>query len=140
MSNKLKELVIEMNAARARFRAEGEAAIKSAVKEFFEQNPEVTAIGWTQYAPYFNDGEPCEFGVGEMYATSMPLDHEDFEDRMFSWGDYPDEFNPDTKEVNEFLRDLSSVPEDIYESLFGTDSLIVITRDGNRVEDYSDHD
>jgi hypothetical protein len=26
----------------------------------------VEAVGWTQYTPYFNDGEPCEFGIHEV--------------------------------------------------------------------------
>jgi len=26
---------------------------------------EITGIAWTQYTPYFNDGEPCVFSVGE---------------------------------------------------------------------------
>lgn len=33
------------------------------------------AVVWTQYTPYFNDGEPCEFSVGGMraaLATAIP--------------------------------------------------------------------
>lgn len=30
----------------------------------------VKAIAWEQYTPYFNDGEPCEFGIGEPRYTS----------------------------------------------------------------------
>lgn len=26
-------------------------------------DPTITEFGWTQYTPYFNDGDPCEFGV-----------------------------------------------------------------------------
>lgn len=29
--------------------------------------PGVAAVRWRQYTPYFNDGDPCEFGVGEFY-------------------------------------------------------------------------
>lgn len=32
----------------------------------------IKAIAWTQYTPYFNDGEPCEFGVGDWSFTSNP--------------------------------------------------------------------
>lgn len=30
----------------------------------------VKAVTWHQYTPYFNDGEPCEFSVGDMSATT----------------------------------------------------------------------
>ena len=29
----------------------------------FEAHPEIEAFRWTQYTPYFMDGDPCEFGV-----------------------------------------------------------------------------
>ena len=32
--------------------------------------PGITASSWTQYTPYFNDGDPCEFHV---YADEMPV-------------------------------------------------------------------
>lgn len=35
----------------------------SAVEAFFKAYPEVYAIRWTQYTPYFNDGDSCEFSV-----------------------------------------------------------------------------
>ena len=35
---------------------------------FFEQHKCIKAITWTQYTPYFNDGEPCEFNVYDLNA------------------------------------------------------------------------
>lgn len=29
---------------------------------------EIAAIGWAQYTPYFNDGDPCIFHIGEVYV------------------------------------------------------------------------
>ena len=50
----------------------------------------IDSFGWTQYTPYFNDGEPCVFSVGEPWfrtiddvkgKTSDPDDDEyDYED------------------------------------------------------------
>lgn len=39
-------------------------------KEAFAKG--IKAIAWRQYTPYFNDGEPCEFGVGDISYTSNP--------------------------------------------------------------------
>lgn len=30
---------------------------------------DVRAIGWTQYTPFFNDGEPCVFRSGDVYVS-----------------------------------------------------------------------
>lgn len=34
-------------------------------KAFFEENPEIHSIQWTQYTPYFNDGDECVFEVND---------------------------------------------------------------------------
>lgn len=43
----------------------------AAVSAFFKKYPEVYAVTWTQYTPYFNDGEACEFSVHEPSFLSM---------------------------------------------------------------------
>lgn len=52
----------------------------------------VEAIRWTQYTPYFNDGEACEFSVHEPYIRFVDGDEEagEREDGFVdSAGDYP---------------------------------------------------
>lgn len=140
----LENLINEINAAKKKFQEEGKSALQSAFKQFFEENPEVTAVGWLQYAPYFNDGEPCEFSVHDIYATTIPLDHEDYSSSElahgeYEYGDSDCDWSPNNKKVDEFLRLLSRVPDDLFEHLFGSDSIVTVTRDGIDVEDYSDH-
>ncbi len=31
---------------------------------------DVIGYTWTQYTPYFNDGDSCTFGIGEVFATT----------------------------------------------------------------------
>jgi hypothetical protein len=38
-------------------------ALRDHFKGLFELHPDVAAIRWRQYTPYFNDGEPCTFNV-----------------------------------------------------------------------------
>jgi len=45
---------------------ESKQYIEEACKELFEACPEVHQIHWTQYTPYFNDGESCEFSVHDI--------------------------------------------------------------------------
>jgi hypothetical protein len=44
---------------------EGEAAVKDAFKDLFDKFPEVRSVVWSQYTPYFNDGDVCYFSVHE---------------------------------------------------------------------------
>lgn len=50
--------------------AKMKVAFEPAFAHFFKKFPQVTAIVWTQYTPYFNDGDPCEFGVHTKYFTT----------------------------------------------------------------------
>ena len=43
--------------------------------------PGVTEIGWRQYTPYFNDGEPCVFsiyGMGSLTVDGVEIDEPGF--------------------------------------------------------------
>lgn len=51
--------------------------IEAVAKQFLDKCPEVTGIHWTQYTPYFNDGDTCEFSVNEYHFHI--LDDEDYE-------------------------------------------------------------
>lgn len=50
----------------------GEQALKALLNEFMESFPFVQALGWYQYTPYFNDGEPCVFGVSDVLIRIPP--------------------------------------------------------------------
>lgn len=65
---------------------------KSEVAAILEHT-EVTGIAWTQYTPYFNDGEPCVFSVGEPYFcfSGVELSEED-EDTYFDYSWMEDDF------------------------------------------------
>ncbi len=44
-------------------------------------DPTIKAFGWTQYTPYFNDGEPCVFSVGSpWFLTADDPDSDDVSD------------------------------------------------------------
>jgi hypothetical protein len=43
---------------------------KELMKNFFIEFPEVKCVGWTQYTPYFNDGDTCEFSVNDAYFVT----------------------------------------------------------------------
>jgi len=60
---------------RKQFQKDAQERLKGAFKEVFDEYPDVDLkIVWTQYTPAFNDGEPCEFTLGEVEVTNLPND------------------------------------------------------------------
>ena len=54
-----------IKAAHKEMQETSEGLIEEAAKRFLGNCPEVTGVHWTQYTPYFNDGDSCEFSVNE---------------------------------------------------------------------------
>lgn len=55
-------------------------------------DPIVHSLRWNQYTPYFNDGEPCVFGVGEMYVKLVdddtdPEETDEQDGYLTAWND-----------------------------------------------------
>lgn len=70
-------------------------------KEIFEKyGDKVGKFSWTQYTPYFNDGDPCEFSKNELCIfTPADIENED------AW-EGSDEFSPyggNGDKLNKFL-------------------------------------
>jgi len=48
--------------------------LKKVFMHWFKFNPDVHALFWHQYTPYFNDGEQCEFSIGDIYKYTPNLE------------------------------------------------------------------
>lgn len=62
--------------AHAEMQNTSKGLVEQAVKMFLDACPEVTGVHWTQYTPYFNDGEACEFGVNDYCFHILEEDEE----------------------------------------------------------------
>lgn len=154
---KIDNLNKQLQEMKEKFRTEAQNTLSEVFKEFFENNPEVTAVGWRQYIPYFNDGEPCEFRSYAEYAWATntkdysSIDYGEYngeDDEESIWIDDPDygclneelipeQVDQEMKEVREFL---SKIPEEIYQDMFGDHVKVYVTRSGVEVVEYTDHD
>lgn len=72
----LEELAELKKAYMKKVNAEGQALVHREFAAFFAANPDVKAVVWNQYTPYFNDGEACEFGVHDFYGSHKELTDE----------------------------------------------------------------
>lgn len=204
------ELNNQIEKARQTMRENSKGLIEGATKILFESCPEIKQVHWTQYTPYFNDGEACEFSVNEFnFQLFVDEDFEPYESSMLytqkqldsavkdyetavayqanpeawvenykkeykaRWGReyssyYRDQIRPhpyDPKEAQEtideikafmekipekraaqieenfkaFKNAMNKIPEDVMEAVYGDHALVIITREGTEIEEYS-HD
>jgi hypothetical protein len=125
----------------------------------------IVEFGWTQYTPYFNDGDPCVFSVGELWFRTTNDEKTEDEEYEYdlelsgghpSLGERPRTYNRETRgfDVGAYVgereasydrcRELSEAVEtgafeDVLLDAFGDHARVVVSRDGITV-DFYDHD
>ena len=141
----LSSLSQEFEVIQKKFIEDALAKFKPALLEVFEKHPSIIKYGWTQYTPYFNDGEPCVFNVGdinyldeERVKENEEEGDEEEEDSMDSWNWF---YGDDKKKYPQLsvIADFLEKNEDICASAFGDGVQVIVSRDGVEVEEYS-HD
>lgn len=107
------------------------------LKDFMETHPELVAISWTQYTPYFNDGDTCEFGVNDVYFTNDPeMLNEHVYDWDYHWGAKDDKYSESTlADLKELGKALCNADQELL-ALFGDHVRVIVTKDGIEVEEY----
>ena len=130
----------------------------SSFKRLFEENPKLKSFGWTQYTPYFNDGDTCTFSVNTdwIYINGIPVDDSDWvnETTITNYGtwnrdkkvyegrtevpnlNYDEELSKASNEISEFL---SNFDNEFFISQFGDHAEITVTAEGVSVDEY-EHD
>ena len=158
MTQTLEALLSDFNQYKQQFQAQAQEKFRDYFVKFWETNPAIKAVIWSQYAPYFNDGDPCTFSVHGTYFTNA--EGGDLDD--ISWGgdyygendsiwcDYsfggewgtpkPDGLDGGSAEQLSKLI-CSNEMESVMEMMFGSDSKVIATREGFQVEDITgEHD
>lgn len=149
--------------AKAVLTKDGEKVVGLWLQDLLERNPVVKAVQFTAYTPYFNDGEACVWGLGEIYV-GIPADLPENAEATYNvneevrW-DYRDD--DDYDDVTDSIDGLNyysawGCPDSlkdqikaVTDEIENTDSLIrdglpdhirvVVTEKGMTIEDY-DHD
>lgn len=121
-------------------------------KELFTLYPELKSFGWTQYTPYFNDGEECTFRVNHRYPTINGFNSdygkegpegwinitEGAQEQIYDSGFKPNpNFNPYYKEIIDNVKEfLSKFGDDDFLSIFNNHVEVTITADGVKTAEY----
>lgn len=88
------------------------------IKQFMLNAP-IQAIAWTQFTPYFNDGDVCEFRVYDVYTIIHGFDKDDIIS-VYEYEEMTYDKNSECVVISSY-RDYSSFPDDYheYESKYG---------------------
>jgi hypothetical protein len=136
----------EASSKRKQIQEEAAAAVKAVLAPglnlFMREHPEVKAIGWTQYTPYFNDGEPCVFNFHGLHASMEEERGDSLYDEGWAeiYGKKADDgWTQQTwDDLVALAKALSDADEDL-EAAFGDHVQVIVTPEGVDVEEYS-HD
>lgn len=129
--------------------------ISSKFKTVFDENPEIQAIAWVQYTPYFNDGDSCEFGIRDfnlklskaervrLGENEEDVDEFDINDVNYwesdvHWSNKSAEAEH-YRNIESYLNSFAESLEDIFKSAFGDHAQVVCTREGFTVDEH-DHE
>lgn len=145
--------------ARNQMREKAKQLVSDGTKVIFEEYGDIVeSFGWTQYTPYFNDGDECVFGVGELKIMAAEAEDDDREDyrygettRAFSSyseasrikpsygepGENYDQRYQDAYEAIHAIYNVFSIDQSIAKDIFGDHVEVVFGPDGVEVEDYS---
>lgn len=105
----------------------------------FEKYPGVKNVRWTQYTPYFNDGDTCEFSANVSYAE-LNFDSGRDEDEEEENETKQPEIEVPEKAEDEFQDVLTSIDESFYKDLFGDHVEVIVNRDGTIETEEYEHD
>jgi len=127
-------------------------------KYIFEKYPTLESFGWTQYTPYFNDGDVTIFSANTDYLNinGEYVDESNWSQKtkVIDWGNWNkdtrkyegrveednDDYDPILSEAsNEIVDFLGNFDDDFYMRKFGDHAEVMVTRSGVDISDY-DHD
>lgn len=142
MTETIHDFKLAREALDERVKANGVGAMRVAFSAFFDSHPDIYAFRWTQYTPYFNDGDTCKFGVYDLEYKlgGKPQNWKSDTDFAKDWSFCSTNGNdqgPYDSEVEDFWEALTD--DSIFKTIFGDHVIILVTRDGFTVAEYQ-HD
>lgn len=141
MFEQLNGLADKRKAAVEAFQAEAKTLIEPTLKEFMVAHPSIKAVCWTQYTPFFNDGDSCVFGLHGVACTATGEDddgpHGDGWHECY--GEPEDGIAKADWEAVKALENTLGGLEDELQALFGDHTKVIVTKSGVTTEEY-EHD
>jgi hypothetical protein len=137
------ELDAKMEELRNQFRED----FSKIAKEFFTAVPRIKSLTWTQYTPYFMDGDPCEFSLNDIeFSTDENPDAEYYREFTDDDGSFAEMsytlktlVTPEEFALCQKMESIIHSNADLMEDLFDDHVMVVLTANGAETHEY-DHD
>lgn len=136
---KFREAKKEIKDLKKKLKSQVKDVFYAAVKELFNEYPDLKSISWTGYTPYFNDGDTCEFSSNHEYPDINGVG---------DWADPTEEEAEAYEKIDKKVRDkmekavrtfMKEWDDDDMYDLFGDHVQVTVTKKGISTEHY-DHD
>lgn len=157
-SERISAAMEKLDQLKEEIKVDVEEAVGEILKEIFDHDQRLVTIVWTQYTPYFNDGDECIFSIDvpHMGYVKEGVDPEtidedelaEFADNYYEGTDnielfegfyHTEQMLPSTvKKMKDFYSLIQEIDEFIKETL-GDHVKVIATRNGVTTEEY-DHD
>ena len=126
----------KMKAALEQANAIVKEAFLEASNEVFNKYPNIESFSWTQYTPYFNDGDECTFSAQTEYPQLTFTDGTEID---INYGEGDADAEVVAKEIAAVKTFLAQFDESDYEEMFGDHVRVVVSRKGAKIEGFN-HD
>lgn len=125
LQEKFESFKKQVEELRMKLQETGEQFLVEHFKETFNKHQNLKEVRWTQYTPFFNDGDECTFRSNHEWADIEGVDGElDYNSKEY-------------KEIKENIREfLSQFDDELLRNLFGDHVEIIVTKEGISVEEY----
>lgn len=120
-------------------RVEAKKLFTEESKQLFEEHPKLIGFRYSQYTPYFNDGDECTFSANTEYPELSFIDSDGKETEYEEAPYNCDKASPAGIMDSAVTSFLQSFNEDDLKEMFGDHCQVTVTRNGTEVEQY-DHD
>lgn len=140
----------QLQTLEAELKTRSQGVLKESFSEFFKACPDITGFGWTQYTPYFNDGDECTFRINSFTFTknkeiifdeiSDPYELEDEDGyAVYKHRHNVEDCNTDEYQACLAIEEFVNQLEDICKTVFGNHASVIITPTQIYISEY-EHD
>lgn len=112
LADRIKEAKRSLEKAKRESVKIGEKLFQECVNELFEEHPDLQSFSWNEYAPHWNDGDECVFGV---YWDSLNVNGEEEQECLYTLERLNDLLADKKKSETRIIMELSDTKKDKWE-------------------------
>ena len=102
---------------------ESKKLITKGFKDLFKKYPDLKSFSWTQYTPYFNDGDECIFGANTEYLS---INASEEEESVYQLRKFLDDLEHPRKAINALTKRIEEYKKNKWDYAYLEESIKTI--------------